>query len=248
MSGHSKWSTIKRKKGAADAKRGALISKLIREISIAVKEKGPDPNHNSALRQAVSRARDSNVPMDTIHRAISKGSGEGQSLERVTYEGYGPAGVAILVDVLTDNRNRTASELRYIFSRNGGTLGESGCVSWIFLKRAVAAMDKTGLDEETLLEILMAAGADDYTEDKDYYWIQTSPDSLELLKTALTDAGAKIVSAEITMFPKTKAQVSDERTAAQVLRLLEALEDQEDVQNVYSNWEMSDELLEAVTK
>ena len=245
MSGHSKWSQIKRQKGAADAKRGQLFTKLGREVTVAAREGGPDPEANPRLRLAVQRAREANMPMDTIDRAIKRGSGsgEGAALEEVTYEGYGPAGAAIMVVALTDNRNRTVAEIRNAFTRGGGSLGESGCVAWNFESRGVIAVEPDGKDPEEVALEAIDAGADDFSVDDGSIEVYTAPGGVEAVRSALEERALKVVSAETAMVPKTTLKV-DPKDAAAVLKLMERLEDLDDVQRVYTNIEFSDEALQ----
>ena len=244
MSGHSKWSSIKHKKAARDAKRGKLFTKLIKEITIAARLGGGDINSNPRLRTAVTTARTQSMPNDNIDRAIKKGTGElgsGQ-LEEVVYEGYGPGGVAIIADVLTDNRNRVVAELRFILSRHGGNLGESNCVGWMFKKRGVIAIERGAIDEDRLMELALEAGADDVVADGDGFQVMTAPDAFSAVREALEAAKIPIASAEVVKFPENTVRVSG-HTAEQVLKLMEELEDHEEVQGVASNFDISDEEL-----
>ncbi len=236
MSGHSKWSTIKHKKAAKDARRGKLFTKVIKEITVAARLGGGDINANPRLRTAVSNARGQSMPSDNIERAIKKGTGEleGVSYEEATYEGYGPAGVAIMVSVLTDNRNRTVAEIRNLFGKNNGNLGENGCVGWMFTKQGVITVEGEGLAEDKVFEAAVEAGADDVSTGDDVFEIATPPDVLEDVKTGLESASMKVVSAEIAMVPQTTVTLRG-REAEQVLKLLEALEDHDDVQTVSAN-------------
>ena len=247
MSGHSKWATIKRKKGAADAKRGQLFSKLSRAILVAAKEGGADPESNAALATAIQKARDNSMPKDNIERAIQRGAGgaEGDSYESMLYEGYAPGGVAVICTILTDNRNRTASDLRFIFTKNGGSLGTPGSVAWQFDRKGVVMVDRAGVDEDQVMEIALAGGAEDISEDGEQWQITTEPADFMPVREALEEAGIGYVSAELTMVPKTTVQPS-EKEARQILRLIDALEENDDVQDVYSNFDISEELLEAV--
>ena len=236
MSGHSKWSTIKHKKAAKDARRGKLFTKVIKEITVAARLGGGDINANPRLRTAVANARGQSMPSDNIERAIKKGTGEleGVSYEEATYEGYGPAGVAIMVDVLTDNRNRTVAEIRNLFGKNNGNLGENGCVGWMFTKQGVITVEGEGLTEDKVFEAAVEAGADDVTRGDEVFEIATPPDALEDVKTGLETAAMKVVSAELAMVPQTTVTLRG-REAEQVLKLLEALEDHDDVQTVSAN-------------
>jgi YebC/PmpR family DNA-binding regulatory protein len=249
VSGHSKWSTIKHKKGAADAKRGQLFSKLSRAIMVAAKEGGPDPMANLALQNAIEKARSYSMPKDNIERAIAKGAGEGRegsAFETVVYEGYGPEGVAVLVEAVTDNRNRTASEVRHQFARHGGNLGSSGAVAWQFERRAVVLVKSEGVDEEELLLTAADAGADDVTPDGDTVEVSSSPELLAAVRSALEQAGYAIESAELSMVPKTTVAVTDEAVARRIVRLVEGLEESDDVQDVYANFDIPESVLEAV--
>jgi YebC/PmpR family DNA-binding regulatory protein len=249
VSGHSKWSTIKHKKGAADAKRGQLFSKLSRAIMVAAKEGGADPASNLALQNAIEKARSYSMPKDNIERAIAKGAGEdgeGSAFETVVYEGYGPEGVAVLVEALTDNRNRTASEVRHQFSKHGGNLGSTGAVAWQFDRRGVVLVDATGVDEEELLLAAADAGADDVTSDGNMLQVSSSPELLAVVRSALEQAGYRIESAELSMVPKTTVAISDEAIARRIVRLVEGLEESDDVQDVYANFDIPEAVLEAV--
>jgi len=240
MSGHSKWSTIKRKKGAADAQRGAIFTKLSREIIIAAKQ-GADAGTNFKLRLAVQRAKSQNMPNDNIERAIAKGAGQsdGEQLDEITYEGYGPGGTAILVATLTDNRNRTVAEVRHRFSRSGGNLGETGSVGWQFEAKGLITIPLKGADADDVALQAIDAGADDVSVDDGVIEVQTEPGSLEAVRKTLESAGMEIENADFAMVPKTLIEL-DDKTAHQAMRLLEALEDLEDVQRVYSNADFSD--------
>jgi YebC/PmpR family DNA-binding regulatory protein len=247
VSGHSKWATIKRRKGAADARRGQLFSKLSRAIIVAAKEGGPDLEANAALANAVQKARDGSMPKDTIERAIQRGAGgaEGEAYESTTYEGYGPGGVAIICTILTDNRNRTASDVRHIFTRNGGSLGTPGSVAWQFDRKGVILVEGDGVDEDVLMETALEAGAEDIAEDGSQWQVTTDPGDLAAVRVALEAAGLTLASAELTMVPRTTVQPS-EKEARQLLRLIDALEENDDVQDVYANFDISEEVLEAV--
>jgi len=246
VSGHSKWATIKRKKGAADAKRGQLFSKLSRAIIVAAKEGGADPTSNATLANAIQKARDASMPKDNIERAIQRGagSGDGESYEAVLYEGYGPAGVAIICNILTDNRNRAASDVRFIFTKHGGSLGTPGSVAWQFDRKGIIVVDAE-VDEDTLMEVALDAGAEDITQDGTQWQITTEPTELMPVRTALDDAGIGYASAELSMVPKTTVS-PEEKEARQLLKLIDALEDNDDVQEVYANFDISEEVLEAV--
>ena len=249
MSGHSKWSTIKHKKGAADAKRGKLFSKLSRAIMVAAKEGGSDPATNLALQNAVEKARSYSMPKDNIERAIAKGAGEGTdgaSFETVVYEGYGPEGVAVIVEALTDNRNRTASEVRHMFSKHGGNLGATGAVAWQFERRGVVLVSGDDVDEDELVLAAADAGADDVERDGTTFVVSSSPDELAAVRQALEAAGFTLESAGLSMVPKTTVAIGDESTAKQVVRLVEGLEEFDDVQDVYANFDIPETVLEAV--
>ncbi|MEE4270893.1 MAG: YebC/PmpR family DNA-binding transcriptional regulator [Thermoanaerobaculales bacterium] len=247
MSGHNKWSTIKHKKGRADAKRGKLFTKLIREITVSARESGGDVDANPRLRSAVAAAKAANMPADNIKRAIQRGTGEipGVVYEEVQYEGYGPGGAAVLLQTLTDNRNRTTPEVRHIFTKHGGNLGENGCVSWLFTRKGLLLVARTDdLDEDTLLEQALEAGAEDFdAEDADYYRVSTAPDELHLVKEALEAAGIAVESAEMDMEPSTTQRLEGKK-AQQMVRLMEAFDDQDDVQNVWANFDIDDEVFD----
>ena len=248
MSGHSKWSTIKHKKAAQDAKRGKIFTKLIREIMVAARLGGGDPSANPRLRAAIAAAKSENMPKDRIERAIKKGTGEieGVYYEEVTYEGYAPGGVAVLIEAMTDNRQRTVAEMRYLFSKRGGNLGEPGSVAWIFEKKGLIIVEKDKVDEDTLMTIALEAGADDLQEQEKEWEIHTSPEDFEKVKAELEKNSIPFVSAQITMVPKTTVKIEDEKQASQVLKLMEALEDHDDVQHVYANFDIPDAILEKV--
>jgi len=242
VSGHSKWSTIKRKKGAADARRGKVFTKLIREIATAARMGGGDANANPRLRLAMDKARAANMPKDNIERAIRKGTGAdgGEAWEEVVYEGYGPGGVALYVEALTDNKNRTVGEVRHVLSKHGGNLGAAGCVAFLFDKRGVLSFDRRGIDGDALLMAALDAGAEDAQEGEDTLWVITSPGDFEAVRTALEERGFRAARAEITLLPSTTVDLSG-RDAEAMLRLSDALEDLDDVQNVYANYDISDE-------
>jgi len=249
VSGHSKWSSIKHKKGAADAKRGQLFSKLSRAIIVAAKEGGGDPAGNLALQNAIEKARSYSMPKDNIERAIAKGSGadaEATSFETVVYEGYGPEGVAVLVEALTDNRNRTASEVRHAFTKFGGNLGTTGAVAWQFERRGVVLVSASGADEEELVTAAAEGGADDVELDGSSFVVTSTPESLSDVRRALQDGGFTVESVELAMVPKTTVAVSDESVARRIVKLVEGLEDTEDVQDVYANFDIPEDVLEAV--
>ena len=249
MSGHSKWHSIKHKKGAADAKRGKLFSKLSRAIMVAAKEGGADPATNLALQNAVEKARSYSMPKDNIERAIAKGAGEGTdgaSFETVVYEGYGPEGVAVIVEALTDNRNRTASEVRHTFSKHGGNLGATGAVAWQFERRGVVLVAADDVDEDELVLVAADAGAEDVERDGETFVVSSSPDELMAVRQALETGGFTLESVGLSMVPKTTVAIGDESTAKQVVRLVEGLEDNDDVQDVYANFDIPETVLEAV--
>lgn len=251
MSGHSKWAQIKHKKAHTDAKRGRIFTQIVKEISVAARLGGGDPDGNPRLRLAIEKAKEVNMPHDNIKRAIMKGTGElpGTSYEEFTYEGYGPAGVAILIEVLTDNKNRTIPEIRHIMSKHGGNLGEAGCVAWMFEKKGYLLVEKSKVDEEALMAVALDAGADDMKNDprEDSYEVITSPEDLNRVKSAVEGANIPVSLAETTMLPKSYVLL-DEKAAEQMMRLTEALEENEDVQNVYANFDIPDEVMTKVGK
>lgn len=242
MSGHNKWSTIKHKKGAADAKRGKLFSKIIKEITVAARMGGGDVDGNARLRSALASAKAANMPKDNIDRAIKKGTGEleGYNLEEVTYEGYGPGGVAVLVNCMTDNKNRAVADIRHLFSKYNGNLGETGCVNWMFNKKGFASVDKSAVDEETLYDVALEAGADDVTDTGDSYEILIAPEDIESLRTALEEKKIPYTQLEVQMVPQTNVTLTGKQ-AQQALKLLDALEELDDVQSISSNFDISDE-------
>ncbi|MBF6567372.1 MAG: YebC/PmpR family DNA-binding transcriptional regulator [Candidatus Binataceae bacterium] len=248
MSGHSKWSSIKHKKAARDVKRGKLFTKLIKEITIAARLGGGDINANPRLRTAVLAGRAQSMPNDNIDRAIKKGTGElgGVNLEEITYEGYGPGGVAIIVDTLTDNRNRLVAELRFMLSRHSGNLGETGSVAWMFKKRGVINLEKSAGEEDRLMELALDAGADDMVTDEESYQILTPPDRFNVVREALEKANVPIASAELARVPENNIKVSGHQ-AGQVLKLIEELEDHDDVQSVASNFDIDEEELASLS-
>ena len=246
MSGHSKWSKVKRFKGAIDAKRGKIFSKLSKEISIAAKAGGGDASANPRLRSAIQAARAQSMPNDNIERAIKRGTGEGKEatqFEEIIYEGYGPSGVAIIVEVATDNKNRTGAEVRSVFTKNNGNLASSGSVSYMFHRKGQISVARSSIDEDRMLELALESGAEELTNDDDQYLIITSHDRLYAVAEALKNAGVTTDGQKFTFIPDTTVPVADEDVARQVLRLCDALEDDDDVQNVYSNLEIPDELL-----
>ena len=241
MSGHSKWHSIKHKKGATDAKRGKLFTKFIKEITVAARTGGGDPDANARLRKAILDAKAGNMPNDTIDRAIRRGTGaeEGVNYEEITYEGYGPGGVALLIEAVTDNRNRTVAEIRHMFSKNGGNLGEAGSVGWLFEKKGYIVVDKTAKPEEELFEIVIEAGADDLRDDEDNIEIITSPENFEGVQSAIKAAGIEPQMAEVSMVPQTYVKLEGS-SAQTMLRLMEAIEDHDDVQKVYANFDIDE--------
>jgi len=249
MSGHSKWSTIKRKKGAADAKRGKIFTKIIKEITLAARLGGGDPDGNARLRTAILAAKDENMPKDNIERAIKKGVGEiggASSFEETTYEGYGPGGGALLVEVLTDNKNRTVAEIRHILSKHGGNLGENGCVAWMFDKKGSLLVSRNDIGEDALMELALEAGADDVREEEHEFEVITSPSAFEAVRRAIEQRGIKLLSASIGMIPQNTVQLEAGK-AEQMLKLMEKLEDNDDVQNVYANFDIPDEIMEKLS-
>jgi YebC/PmpR family DNA-binding regulatory protein len=248
VSGHSKWSTIKHKKGAADAKRGKLFSKLSRAIMVAAREGGGDPATNLALQNAIEKARSYSMPKDTLERAVAKGSGEGtdgSSFEAVVYEGYGPEGVAVLVETLTDNRNRTASDVRHAFTKHGGNLGATGAVAWQFERRGVVLVSAVGVDEDELLLLAADAGADDVEHDGTVFQVTCAAEVLTAVREAV-GSRYTVEAAELSMVPKTTVEIVQEAIARQVVRLVEGLEESDDVQDVYANFDIPEDVLEAV--
>ncbi len=250
MSGHSKWSTIKRKKGALDAKRGKAFTKIIKEITLATRLGGGDLENNARLRQAILLAKEENMPKDNIDRAIKKGTGElegGSNYEEVTYEGYGPGGAAVLVEVMTDNKNRTVAEIRHIFSKHGGNLGENGCVSWMFEKKGSIVIDKKSIDEDSLMELSLDAGAEDVKVEDGEYQVVTPPESFEAVRKAIEDRKVKYLEAKVTMLAQNTVALEGGK-AEQMLKLMEKLEDNDDVQNVYANFDIADEIMEKLSQ
>jgi len=247
MSGHSKWATIKHKKGAADKARGKLFAKLIRQVEVAAREGGGDLDANATLRTMYQKARDASVPLDTIERAIKRGTGdlEGVVYESVTYEGYAPHGVALLIDVLTDNRNRTGSEVRSLFSRNGGSLAEPGAVAWQFERKGVVILPRT-VEEDALMEVVLEAGAEDIVDEGDTWRVTSGPSELPAVRAALEEAGIAFDSADSTMVPTSTVPLDSADAAKAVLRLVDALDDLDDVQDVYGNFDIPDTMLEAL--
>src|SRR6266480_2705926 len=249
MSGHSKWSSIKHKKGAADKKRGQLFSKLSRAIIVAAKEGGGDPSGNLALQNAIEKARSYSMPKENIDRAIAKGSGadaDASAFETVVYEGYGPSGVAVIIEALTDNRNRTAGEVRHVFAKNDGNLGGSGAVSWLFERRGIVLVAADGVDEDELTLAAAEGGADDFSLDGSTYQVVSAPESLTSVREAVEAAGFTVEAAELTMVPKTTVEVADESAAKKILRLIDQLEESDDIQDVYANFDIPEQVLETV--
>jgi len=249
LSGHSKWSSIKHKKGAADAKRGQLFSKLSKAIIVAAKNGGGDPTNNLALQNAIEKAKSYSMPRDNIDRAIAKGSGadaDADAFESITYEGYGPEGVAVIVEALTDNKNRTAADVRHLFAKHGGNLGTDGSVSWQFDRRGVVVVPVDGVDEDELFLAAADAGADDIERDGTVFQITSAPEQFGSVRGAVEAAGFTVESAELMLVPKTTVAVDDESKARQVMRLVDALEENDDVQDVYANFDIPEQVLEAV--
>ncbi len=248
MSGHSKWHSIKHKKGTTDKKRGQLFSKLARAIIVAAREGGPDPAGNLALQNAIDKAREASMPKDNIERAIARGAGaagDGAAYEHITYEGYGPNGVAVFVETLTDNRNRTASEVRHIFARNDGSLSESGSVAWLFERTGLVIVSAEGVDEDELTLAAADGGADDVSRDGSVFQVTCAPEDLAAVRSALGEAGIDVDSAQLAMLPKTSVTVDDEVAARKIVRLMDALEEDDDVQDVYANFDIPEPVLEA---
>ena len=248
MSGHSKWSSIKHKKSAADAKRGKIFTKLIKEITVAARLGGGDPDGNPRLRAAIAAAKAENMPKENITRGIKKGTGEleGAAFEEASYEGYGPGGVAVLVDCLTDNKNRTVADIKHQFDRYGGSLGEPGCVSWMFEKKGLIVIERDKADEEQLLNLALESGAEDVKEQDTEFEVITAPSDFESVKQAIDDAGLAYTVAEISMIPKNTVKLEGKK-AQQMLALMEGLEDHEDVSHVYANFDIPDEVMEALS-
>lgn len=247
MAGHSKWKNIRLRKGRVDAQKGKIFTKLSRDILIACKQGGPDPDANFRLKDVIQRAREASLPRENIERLLEKarGGGEGADLDEVCYEGYGPAGVAIMVEATTNNRNRTAADIRLIFSKNGGSVGETGCVGWLFDRKGQISGPMKGLDEERLMMAAIEAGADDVEHDGETYTVSCDPTSLHEVRKALTEAKIPVTSSEFAMIPKTAVEVS-QGDAPQLLKLMDLLEEHDDVSNVYANFDISAEVLEAM--
>jgi YebC/PmpR family DNA-binding regulatory protein len=248
MSGHSKWHSIRHKKAKEDAKRGKVFSKLIRELQVAAKAGGPDLENNPRLRQAVATAKAANMPNDNIERAIKKGAGggEGQDYDEIALEGYGPAGVAILVETMTDNRNRTVAEIRHLLDRYNGKMGAAGCVSWMFQKHGLIMIDRDQADEDAVMEVALEAGADDIQDSEDLYEVTTSINDFEAVKQAFDKAGIPVAVAEISMIPQTTVALAG-KEASQMLKLMDSIEDHDDVQHVYANFDISAEEMEKLS-
>lgn len=249
MSGHSKWSTIKRKKGAIDSKRGKIFTKLIKEVTLAARLGGGDIEGNSRLRQAVMAAKEENMPKDNIDRAIKKGIGDlagAAAYEEVTYEGYGPGGVAVIVDVMTDNKNRTVAEIRHILAKHGGNLGENGCVAWIFEKKGSIVFDKNAVGEDALMEVALEAGAEDVRDQESEWEVITDPMAFETVKKAIDQKGWEYLEARVGKIPQNTVKLEAGR-AEQMLKLMEKLEDNDDVQNVYANFDIPDDVMEKLS-
>jgi YebC/PmpR family DNA-binding regulatory protein len=249
MSGHSKWANIKRRKGAVDAQKGRVFTRLIKEIIMAARLGGGDINGNARLRSAVAAAKTENMPKDNISRAIKKGTGEiaGEVYEEILYEGYGPGGVAVLVQCTTDNRNRTVADVRHFFAKNNGNLGESGCVAWMFEQKGQIQLEKKGIGEEALMELALEAGADDVVEEDDGFQVFSAPDACESVRESLEKAGLTILAASVAMIPKNTVEVTEESVARSLMKLMDSLEDHDDVQNVYANFDIDDALVERIS-
>ena len=249
MSGHSKWHSIRHKKGATDAKRGKIFSRLNKELMVAARMGGGDPSANPRLRQAIATAKSENMPKDNIERAIKKGTGEleGINYEEYMYEGYAPGGVALLIEVMTHNKNRAAADIRYVFNKRGGSLGEAGCVAWMFEKKGLIIFEQNQVAEDEVLEVALEAGADDVITTEDQYEVHTELAAFESVKQAFDDQELRYTMAEITMMPQNTVEIDDESMAVQVLKLMEAIEDADDVQKVYANFDIPDKILQRIT-
>ncbi len=249
MSGHSKWSTIKRKKGAIDAKRGKIFTRLIKEITVAARSGGGDPDGNPRLRSAISTAKAENMPKDNIARAIKKGTGEiaGEVYEEILYEGYGPGGVAVLVECMTDNRNRTVADIRHFFTKSNGNLGESGCVAWMFDKKGLIQVDKEKYSEEELMDLAIEAGAEDVVEEDSEFQVLTTPEDFDSVRSSFEENGVEFVDAELSMIPQNTVEVTEEKPAKALLKLLECLEEHDDVQGVHANFDIDEDLMEQLS-
>jgi YebC/PmpR family DNA-binding regulatory protein len=250
MSGHSKWSTIKRKKGAIDAKRGKVFTRLIKEITVAARSGGGDPEGNPRLRSAIATAKSENMPKDNITRAIKKGTGEiaGEVYDEIMYEGYGPGGVAVLVECLTDNRNRTVADVRHYFAKNNGNLGETGCVGWMFDKKGLFLVGKEGITEEEIMDMALEAGAEDVVEEESEFQIFSAAEDFNDVRDALEEAGVVVLEANISMIPQNTVEVTDEKIGKALMKLMDSLEDHDDVQNVYANFDIDDDLMEVLSQ
>lgn len=249
MSGHSKWANIKRRKGAVDAKRGKIFTRLIKEITVAARMGGGDVEGNPRLRSAVATAKAENMPKDNIIRAIKKGTGEiaGEIYEEILYEGYGPGGVAVLVECMTDNRNRTVADVRHYFAKSNGNLGENGCVAWMFEKKGQIQVDKRTIGEDQLMDMALEAGAEDVVEEENEFQVLTAPEAFDSVKDALVQAGVKVLDSSVAMIPKNTVEVTEETVARALIKLLDNLEDHDDVQNVSANFDIDDDLVERVS-
>lgn len=244
MSGHSKWNSIKHKKAKADAQRGKIFTRIIKELTVAARMGGGDPNANARLRTAIAAAKAANMPADNIERAIKKGTGElpGVSYEEVTYEGYGPAGIAVMIDVMTDNKNRTIADIRHLMTKYGGNIGANGCVSYMFHKKGSILIEKEGVNEDELMEIALEAGAEDMTSDSDQFQITTDPANFETVRSALEEQGFAIASAELARIPDSVVKI-DAKDAGRVIKFMDAIENQDDVQSVHSNFDIPEDVL-----
>jgi YebC/PmpR family DNA-binding regulatory protein len=249
MSGHSKWANIKHRKGAADARRGKIFTRLIKEITVAARMGGGDIDGNARLRSAVAVAKTENMPKDNITRAIKKGTGEleGEIYDEILYEGYGPGGVAVLVECMTDNRNRTVADIRHYFAKSNGNLGESGCVAWMFDKKGLVIVEKSTISEEELMGIALESGAEDVVEEESEFQVLTAPEDFDEVREAMEKAGVAISSAEVSMVPKNTVDVTEENVAKSLMKLLENLEDHDDVQKVHANFDIDDSLMEQIS-
>lgn len=246
MSGHSKWSTIKRKKGAADAKRGKIFTRLMRELTVAAKTGGGDPDGNPRLRTAMDTAKAANMPKDNIAKAIKKGTGEleGVSYEEISYEGYGPGGVAFFIECLTDNKNRATADVRHILSKRGGSMAKNGAVAYLFEAQGLITLDKEDVDEDTIMEVALEAGAEDVRDDEDVWVVVTAPTEFSQVAQAVEKAGLKPIEAEVTKTATTTVEITDAKLAGQILAMMDALDEADDVQNVYANFDIPDEILD----
>ena len=248
MSGHSKWHSIRHKKGKIDAQRGKIFTRLIKELTVAARMGGGDPNGNARLRTAIAGAKAANMPADNIDRAIKKGTGEleGVSYEEITYEGYGPAGVAVMIDVMTDNKNRTVADIRHIIGKNGGNLGAANCVAWMFHRKGVITVNAEDANEDELMEIALDAGAEDMTNEGETFQILTAVENFEDVRSTLEQKGIPMESAELSRLPENTVKITDPKDAAKVMKLMDALENSDDVQNVYANFDIPEEIMESL--